>query len=518
MAHAPDSEAQKRKRDVNDTGVHLGRSHHTSPVTTNQSGNPSFINYLPKSAASAHLSLIEGDGDTFADIISLIAEYESVLDRQESLAASLGAKLTGPRVLRGIEKFFDGPIKTIPIQQFSDSVSWIDVVSFARAHPQEFVLTKLADGSRCCQFVLKGTRVEIAEDDWRLIWSGALDRFPLDHPFEEDETAELATLDILEQRTSTLYKKADEVAARARILNHRLGTRRQDLRRHRNTQDAANSRSQSMNSSQAHRSIGFGSSYDLHADLLQQFIAASATPPHSRSTSGAGVALANMGRGSPGYGTPHTSIPWSNSPPPPDPYRIVVAQKVDQVNKGEPIIPPCDRCRRLRHQCIKHLTACLGCTKKHAKCSWKSLTEEEVAQLKRDIYGAGDMEAALGLPSLRDTPVARAGERQEGETISDAVTPRTTVTEDGSRPPSRGEVRPATTLEPANQPPSKVDSGPVKRKGIWERYDRDRASRNSEQSQLTQLPPIATMTTLTNAQRPEEGSANGSSYQPSSSL
>ena len=28
--------------------------------------------------------------------------------------------------------------------------------------------------------------------------------------------------------------------------------------------------------------------------------------------------------------------------------------------------------------CLKNLTACMGCTKKHAKCSWKDVREEEL--------------------------------------------------------------------------------------------------------------------------------------------
>ncbi|TVY60942.1 hypothetical protein Focb16_v013943 [Fusarium oxysporum f. sp. cubense] len=305
MGHTSDSEPAKRKRDVDDAGGQ-GRAQHAP--TSLQQGVPGHIHYLPRSNAS-HLSLVQGDADTFADIIGLIGEYENVLDRHESLAASLGAKLTGPRLLRGIEKFFDGPIKTTPLQPFSNPISWLDVVSFARSNPKDFTLVQKADGSRCCQFVLKGSQVEIMEDDWRLVWSGALDRFPLDHPLEEDETAELATLDILEQRTSILYKKADEVAARARILNHRLGQRKQDIRRRRSTQDTPPSRYQPTNStgsSSSQRTANFSAGYDLHADLLQQFLAASASPPPSRSTSVTGIPITTLSQPSPSHSTTHS--------------------------------------------------------------------------------------------------------------------------------------------------------------------------------------------------------------------
>ncbi|KAF4943792.1 hypothetical protein FGADI_13168 [Fusarium gaditjirri] len=347
MGHTSDSEPAKRKRDVDDAGGQ-GRAQHAP--TSLQQGVPGYIHYLPRSNAS-HLSLVQGDAETFADIIGLIGEYENVLDRHESLAASLGAKLTGPRLLRGIEKFFDGPIKTTPLQPFSNPISWLDVVSFARSNPKDFTLVQKADGSRCCQFVLKGSQVEIMEDDWRLVWSGALDRFPLDHPLEEDETAEMATLDILEQRTSILYKKADEVAARARILNHRLGQRKQDIRRRRSSQDTPPSRYQPTNStgsSSSQRTANFGAGYDLHADLLQQFLTASASPPPSRSTSVTGIPITTLSQPSPSHSTNNSQAHGprysghtaeTTAQPVMDSreaaFRSLITQRTDQLGKGD---------------------------------------------------------------------------------------------------------------------------------------------------------------------------------------
>ncbi len=51
---------------------------------------------------------------------------------------------------------------------------------------------------------------------------------------------------------------------------------------------------------------------------------------------------------------------------------------MESLHRGERILPPCDRCRRLHMDCLKNLTACMGCTKKHAKCSWKDVREEEL--------------------------------------------------------------------------------------------------------------------------------------------
>ncbi|KAF4342536.1 hypothetical protein FBEOM_3512 [Fusarium beomiforme] len=406
MGHTSDSEPPKRKRDVDDAGGQ-GRAQHAP--TSLQQGVPGYIHYLPRSNLS-HLSLVQGDADTFADIIGLIGEYESVLDRHESLAASLGAKLTGPRLLRGIEKFFDGPIKTTPLQPFSNPISWLDVVSFARSNPKDFTLVQKPDGSRCCQFVLKGSQVEIMEDDWRLVWSGALDRFPLDHPLEEDETAELATLDILEQRTSILYKKADEVAARARILNHRLGQRKQDIRRRRSAQDTVQSRYQppnSTSSSSSQRTTNFSTGYDLHADLLQQFLAASASPPPSRSTSVTGIPLTTLSQPSPSHNTTHSQAHGS---------------------------------------------------------SWKTVTDDEYRQLKRDMGLRDEMDVdgqsdnGRGPDTLdpKDGRSSRLGEQEAGRTSGDR-TPGTYGTDEGSRPPSRDNGHLPSTMEPSTASMNRFD-------------------------------------------------------------
>ncbi|KAM0210325.1 hypothetical protein ACHAPA_005753 [Fusarium lateritium] len=469
MGHTSDSEPAKRKRDVDDAGGQ-GRAQH-APTPLKQ-GAPGYIHYLSRSNAS-HLSLVQGDADTFSDIIGLIGEYESVLDRHESLAASLGAKLTGPRLLRGIEKFFDGPIKTTPLQPFSNPISWLDVVSFARSNPKDFTLVQKSDGSRCCQFVLKGSHVEILEDDWRLVWSGALDRFPLDHPVEEDETAELATLDILEQRTSILYKKADEVAARARILNHRLGQRKQDIRRRRSSQEASPSRYQSANSTSSassQRAVNFGAGYDLHADLLQQFLTATASPPPSRSTSVTGIPLTTLSQPSPSHSTAQSQAHGSRYgghaaettvQPVIDSreaaFRPLIAQRTDQLGKGDVIHPPCDRCRRLRVECVKHLTACSGCTKKHAKCSWKTVTDEEIRQLKREMGLRDEMEvdgqsdSGPGTETLdpKDGRSSRHGDGQDAGRTSGERTPGTYGTDEGSRPPSRDNGHLPNTMEPS---------------------------------------------------------------------
>ncbi|EHY57230.1 hypothetical protein ABEF95_007343 [Exophiala dermatitidis] len=60
------------------------------------------------------------------------------------------------------------------------------------------------------------------------------------------------------------------------------------------------------------------------------------------------------------------------------PYKAEMVKRMDSMWKGQRIFPPCDRCRRLHMDCLKNLTACMGCTRKHAKCSWKDVQEHEL--------------------------------------------------------------------------------------------------------------------------------------------
>jgi hypothetical protein len=330
-----------------------------------------------------------------------------VLSRHESLAFNLGAKLTGSRLLKAMEGAFEGTITTTPPQNHftPDPVTWLDIVDFAKSHPQDFKLSSTPNGMRYCQFPLKGVQVEIGEDDWRLIVSGALDRFRLipPQPLEEDETAELATVEILEQRLQVLIKKADEVARKARQLNYHLSGRKASIHSRHPSQLSSASSFQAANAS---RQVGANPTYDLHADLIQQFMTPTAQPASHRVSSVGSLPptpnpmstasstprnssiqqhnVMNSNRPSPGYASESTIRDNEED------NRILVASRIEKMARGDVIRPPCDRCRRLKTQCIKHLTACQGCTKKHTKCTWKKLTEEEVVLLKGEMSGEGD--------------------------------------------------------------------------------------------------------------------------------
>lgn len=294
--------------------------------------------------------------------------------------------------------------------------SWMDIVAFAKSNPGEFNLTSTPGGPRVCQFYLKSVKVEITEDDWRLIVSGALDRFHFvpAHPLEEDETAELATLEILEQRLQTLIKKADEVARKARQLNYHLSGRKAGITTRLSSSQQQSQPGPSMAANQPQRSGAPNPGYDLHADLLQQFLAPSTRPvsrsrahnppptpsnmTHHRNTPSAGQPhlLTHSNRPSPSYGPEspaHQDVSFDDASAA---YRPLIQVRIEALARGDVIVPPCDRCRRRRTHCIKHRNACQGCTKKHAKCSWKGVSEEEIASLRKDISPALGVEERPG--------------------------------------------------------------------------------------------------------------------------
>nr|XP_036580889.1 C6 finger domain-containing protein [Colletotrichum truncatum]KAF6788961.1 C6 finger domain-containing protein [Colletotrichum truncatum] len=306
-----------------------------------------------------------------------------------------------------MEGAFEGPIITNPPAAYGAApVGWLDIVTFAKTNPEKFVLTTAHDGERTCQFYLNGVQVQILEDDWRLIMNGALDRFSIvsTAPLEEDETAEVATLEIVEQRLQILIKKADEIAKRARQLNYHLSGRKAGINSRHTGQQPSSSAFQPVNHSQRHGG-GHGSGYDLHADLLQQFLSSSqAYPP--RVPSSAGLDPTQSGQHTPPATNPHPhSLPLQGRPPvahapaipqrdssydPSSAHRGIITARIEKLNKGDQIWPPCDRCRRLKSPCVKHLTACQGCTKKHAKCGWKTITEGEIAWLNREASSSAD--------------------------------------------------------------------------------------------------------------------------------
>ncbi|KAI4190276.1 MAG: hypothetical protein L6R41_000889 [Letrouitia leprolyta] len=96
-----------------------------------------------------------------------------------------------------------------------------------------------------------------------------------------------------------------------------------------------------------------------------------------------GNLLQNAGSPVPIPHTPSNLLPFSKSLQQDrfddsGPYKSDMMARMEQLNRGDRVQPPCDRCRRLHMDCLKNLTACMGCTKKHAKCSWKDVIEQEL--------------------------------------------------------------------------------------------------------------------------------------------
>ncbi|KAI1845694.1 hypothetical protein JX265_014071 [Neoarthrinium moseri] len=162
--------------------------------------NPEPVNYLA-TAHSGQLHLIDGTTDTIPNLLHVLQQYHDIVNRNESFASGLGAKLITPRFMKATESVFEDSIVTIPAQTVNSSnpVTWLDIVEFAKVQLHQTNFFKLADGTQRCKFTLKGVRVEISAADWHLAASDAMSRDPLAHPqlLDRDESTELETLNIV---------------------------------------------------------------------------------------------------------------------------------------------------------------------------------------------------------------------------------------------------------------------------------------------------------------------------------
>lgn len=167
------------------------------------------INYLARQSPEI-LPLITTD-DSLPSLLSLIADYDGVLQRHESMAGNLGARPLGPILIKRFERLFDGPPRVLKSHgKEGTSVGWLDVVEFARNKPEQFNLEKMRDGVRVCQFYTKQSRVEITEEDYVLIASGMPQKLIPPQPIVEDEEKELGTLEILEKNLGHIVQLADQ--------------------------------------------------------------------------------------------------------------------------------------------------------------------------------------------------------------------------------------------------------------------------------------------------------------------
>ncbi|KAL2050076.1 hypothetical protein ABVK25_009686 [Lepraria finkii] len=196
------------------------------------------INYLARQFPEI-LPLISTE-DPLPSLLSLISDYDGVLQRHESMAGNLGARPLGPMLIQRFERLFDGPPRVLKTHgKEGTSIGWLDVVEFARNKPEQFNLEKMRDGVRVCQFYTKQCRVEISEEDFLLVKSGMPQKLIPPQPIVEDEEKELGTLEILEKNLSGVVQLADQVSARARQLNHRLKNRKTAIISRREAEAAA---------------------------------------------------------------------------------------------------------------------------------------------------------------------------------------------------------------------------------------------------------------------------------------
>ncbi|KAJ6001407.1 hypothetical protein N7522_006634 [Penicillium canescens] len=450
-SHAPEP---SNKRPRSPTADHVASSKVQKTLSSHLQ-----INYLARQYPD-NLPLVSVD-DTMPAIIHLLGEYDGVLHRHESIAGNLGACPLGPILIKRFERLFDGPPQVLKSHgKDGPTVTWLDVVEFAKNKPEQFNLEKSRNGVRVCQFYTKQCRVEISEEDFVLIASGMPQKMIPPQPIIEDEEKELGALEILEKNLQHITQMADQVSARARQLNHRLKNRRNaivtrrenDATLHSSTQPSAdiwrdpnvygpvNGAASSHASPagflavNAHRPEGEheenplssqfmfshsntdnvtmingtsikGASPTTRADLMKKFFTTADRQARGYDDTGAPPAhpqprprarISDSADFSP-Y-TAATAIPVAipNTPssllPPPKathqekddggPFKLEMIARMEELQRGERVIPPCDRCRRLHMDCLKNLTACVGCTKKHAKCSWRDVKEDEVAAMR----------------------------------------------------------------------------------------------------------------------------------------
>ena len=204
--HAPVAAIDlKRKRSSSHENIH-----HAAPQTkTAKTHNHLQINYLARHL-DADLPLITND-DTLPNILSLLSDYQGVLDRHESMACNLGARPLGPILIKRFERLFDGPPRVLKSHgKDGTTVTWLDVVEFARNKPEQFQLGQMSEGVRVCQFYTKQCRVQISEEDFVLISSGIPQKMIPPQPIIEDEEKELGTIEILEKNLGQICQLADQ--------------------------------------------------------------------------------------------------------------------------------------------------------------------------------------------------------------------------------------------------------------------------------------------------------------------
>lgn len=166
--------------------------------------------------------------------------------------------------------------------------------------------------------------------------------------------------------------------------------------------------------------------------------------------------------------TPASLLPYVK-PSPTDrfedsgPYKADMMARMEQLNRGDRVQPPCDRCRRLHMDCLKNLTACMGCTKKHAKCSWKDVEEQElkdhpfVLRIRKEDDGNSEGD---GSRSGRDGSRKRQYSQERG-VRDEELLGEDTGDEEGDTVEKPAQARRYSSVQPISPPALPVAKEPI---------------------------------------------------------
>ncbi|KAL3708336.1 hypothetical protein TMatcc_006320 [Talaromyces marneffei ATCC 18224] len=417
--------------------------------------NSLHINYLARQYPD-NLPLVSTD-DSLPNILRLIGEYDGVLQRHESIAGNLGACPLGPILMKRFERLFEGPPRVLKSNgKEGTNVTWLDVVEFAKSKPEQFNLEKTRNGIRVCQFYTKQCRVEISEEDywecwrfWRRISSRSLPwQILLSYRLKSRRNA------IVTRRENDRNKYSQSPPLHEHGNNTDAAV---------NGTGFANPPSPSggfvavntgrpVEAGEEHPSLSSqfmlnhpntdnitiingtnikGASPTTRAELLKKFLTtadragrsgqqegegssslprqSSRTGPRRSEASELPPVLFNNSTGTVAIpNTPPSLLPQPKSVNHHErddggPFKLEMVARMEDLQRGERILPPCDRCRRLHMDCLKNLTACMGCTKKHAKCSWKDVKEEELRDLQSRQPRTHDEQRDFARPTAPDT-------------------------------------------------------------------------------------------------------------------
>lgn len=206
--HAPAASSELKRKRSPSSSHEMHASSAPLPKSA-KTHNHLQINYLARHL-DQDLPLITND-DTLPNILSLLGDYQGVLDRHESMACNLGARPLGPILIKRFERLFDGPPRVLKSHgKDGTTVTWLDVVEFARNKSEQFQLGQMSEGVRVCQFYTKQCRVQISEEDYVLISSGIPQKMIPPQPIMEDEEKELGTIEILEKNLGQICQLADQ--------------------------------------------------------------------------------------------------------------------------------------------------------------------------------------------------------------------------------------------------------------------------------------------------------------------